>query len=146
MSDPRRFCYSIVAHSAQPNLLDDGFGVTNTIRKIAVASGMRILDLMSVRVEEQLEKMQLAGFHDEGGLSITAIISTSHIAFHGWPARGVFMFDLVSCRPFDFDVVNGVVAECFCVDGVRQISRRNETSASFFSDVDVDFSLRAGAS
>lgn len=40
-------------------------------------------------------------FADEGGISGTCVISTSHMSLHAWPLRKVFSADVFSCKDFD---------------------------------------------
>ena len=38
---------------------------------------------------------------DEGGVTGTCIITTSHLSIHTWPLRERFSMDVFSCREFD---------------------------------------------
>ena len=73
-----------------------------------------------------LDSRKLAGDDDEGGWSVIAQITTSHIALHGWPLRRAFMMDIFSCRPFDAEAAKKVVYEELSVGqaAYRVIDRR----------------------
>jgi S-adenosylmethionine decarboxylase len=62
---------------------------------------------IAIRVPADLSK--LSSDDDEGGWSIVAQITTSHIALHGWPLRCAFMMDIFSCRPFDTEAAKTLV-------------------------------------
>jgi S-adenosylmethionine/arginine decarboxylase-like enzyme len=38
---------------------------------------------------------------DDGGVTGTCIITTSHLSIHTWPLRNRFAFDAFSCKEFD---------------------------------------------
>jgi S-adenosylmethionine decarboxylase len=75
-------------------------------RDIVSTLDMTILkgpDFVEVPVEE--EKLAYAKrtgqFVDEGGITGTCIVSTSHISIHCWPLRKFFSLDTFSCKSFD---------------------------------------------
>jgi S-adenosylmethionine decarboxylase len=49
----------------------------------------------------KIKPENLGNGEDDGGWSVFAQITTSHIALHGWPLRKAFMMDIFSCKPFD---------------------------------------------
>jgi S-adenosylmethionine/arginine decarboxylase-like enzyme len=85
------------------------------IRLVADRAGMRIMSISSAFIEQELAKLGEQAFADEGGISIQALISTSHIALHTWPARNLFMFDLVSCKAFDAKAIRAFVLDDLAV-------------------------------
>ena len=62
---------------------------------------------MAVYVPE--EPAKLDSDCDEGGWTIFAQITTSHISLHGWPLRKAFMLDLLSCREYDTDAAKELI-------------------------------------
>jgi S-adenosylmethionine/arginine decarboxylase-like enzyme len=42
------------------------------------------------------------GTNSMEGWSVVQIIETSHIAIHGFKTNNVYMIDVVSCKPFDY--------------------------------------------
>lgn len=86
------------------------------LRVVCQRVGMRELATCSVVVETALSKRGMIPFEDEGGASAVLVLSTSHIAIHGWPHRddsrpdgGWFRFGLSSCRGFDPGAVEFVL-------------------------------------
>ena len=75
--------------------------VTSLIEKI----GMTCLRVCSVEVETDIKKLGREPFEDEGGVSVAAILSTSHITIHTWPLRKEFQMDIYSCRDFEVESV-----------------------------------------
>jgi len=47
------------------------------------------------------DQSEIDTYNDEGGISIIAPITTSHISAHCWPLRKLLMMDIFSCKPFD---------------------------------------------
>jgi S-adenosylmethionine decarboxylase len=80
--------------------------LTNAIEKV----GMRLLGEPHIyEVEEEVAKLGVEPFEDEGGVTGVAVLSTSHVAIHTWPLRSLFILDVFSCRDFDADVLQQVV-------------------------------------
>jgi S-adenosylmethionine decarboxylase len=68
--------------------------------------GMRCLGPVQVyEVEEQLVRLGVEPFEDEGGVSAIVVLSTSHCAIHTWPLREYFVMDVYSCRDFEADAI-----------------------------------------
>ena len=63
------------------------------------------MDLLGVPHFEEvvLDPSKLTGnkFQDEGGITGTCVISTSHIAIHTWKLRQFFSMDIFSCKDFN---------------------------------------------
>jgi S-adenosylmethionine decarboxylase len=79
------------------------------------ALGMQYLQRpMAMRVP--LDPVRLGSDEDEGGWSVIAQITTSHISIHTWPLRRAFMLDVFSCRPFDEEVALGIVMNALGVE------------------------------
>jgi S-adenosylmethionine decarboxylase len=62
---------------------------------------------IATRVPYDINKLN--SNNDEGGWSVIAQITTSHISLHGWPLRKAFMMDIFSCKPFNSDNANELV-------------------------------------
>lgn len=65
-------------------------------------------------VVQEIAKMSVEPFEDEGGVTGVVVLSTSHCAIHTWPLRHhsldnreMFVLDIYSCRDF----VPGTVLE-----------------------------------
>jgi S-adenosylmethionine/arginine decarboxylase-like enzyme len=100
-SDPRRCSLYFDGYGKSPAILGCEQQLERIVRTVADQAGMRVIRLVTSNIESDLRKLNQDVFEDEGGISIQALISTSHITLHTWPARSAFMFDLVSCKPFD---------------------------------------------
>jgi len=84
----------------------------NFVENVIVNIHMRILGRpLSYDVPLQIRKQGGQPFHDEGGISVVSVLSTSHVAIHTWPALteqgtvnengyGWARLDVDSCRPF----------------------------------------------
>lgn len=49
--------------------------------------------------------------HDEGGVTGTVVVTTSHVSIHTWPLRRRFCLDVFSCKQFDHLQVEALVKE-----------------------------------
>jgi S-adenosylmethionine/arginine decarboxylase-like enzyme len=56
---------------------------------------------------------------DEGGISVIAPITTSHMSLHGWPARGAIMLDIFSCKHFDVEEAIAILRDCLKIKSCR---------------------------
>lgn len=54
---------------------------------------------------------------DDGGLTVQYVISTSHVAFHSWPAQNRFRLVVDSCQNFEAGQVIAMVQAYFPVKG-----------------------------
>ena len=87
-------------------LLGDVDAVRTFLEELVVGLGMRALGAPIMHdVPLDLAKMNVEPFEDEGGVTGTVVLSTSHAAVHTWPARHFFIMDVFSCRDFDPAVV-----------------------------------------
>lgn len=57
-----------------------------------------------------LAKVEETGvFADEGGITATQVISTSHLALHAWPLQNFFSLDIFSCKEFDWELTLDII-------------------------------------
>jgi len=87
--------------------------------------GTVLLDLVKILKMEVLVKPNLIEVatdptkvetdDDDGGVTGTCIITTSHLSIHTWPLRRRFSFDVFSCRQFDEDAAAKLLRERFAV-------------------------------
>jgi len=79
---------------------------------LAQSLDMRIIQGPTfLEVELDPTKLDSAVFQDEGGITGSAIISTSHMAIHCWPLRKFFSMDVFSCKEFDTSRAMNVISE-----------------------------------
>ncbi len=90
---------------APMDVLARPIALQSLIRRVARVAEMRVLNLSVSDIATDAKRLYNEVFEDEGGFSFLALISTSHIALHTWPLRERFMFDCVSCKPFNGDAV-----------------------------------------
>ena len=82
--------------------LRDVDGVRALLETVVEDLGMRLLGSPHMyEVEEEVAKLGIEPFEDEGGVTGVAVLSTSHCAIHTWPLREFFVMDVYSCRDFD---------------------------------------------
>lgn len=95
-------------------------GVRSFLVDMVEALGMRCLgEPHTYEVEEEIEKLNVEPFEDEGGVTGVVVLSTSHCAIHTWPLRSFFVMDVYSCRDFDDRVVRQMVEERFATYKLR---------------------------
>ncbi len=95
-----------------PELLRSVTGIKTLLETLVERLGMRLLDVAHMyEVEEEIQKLGVEPFEDEGGVTGVAVLSTSHCAVHTWPLRAHFVMDVYSCRDFDIDEARLVVEE-----------------------------------
>lgn len=86
---------------------------------------------MAMRVP--LDEERLGNDEDEGGWSVIAQITTSHIAIHTWPLRRAFMLDVFSCKDFNEDVAIGLAARSLGIEQcTRQVIIRTGPNSRYF--------------
>ena len=79
--------------------LDEGT-LLSAVHGLVVLLGMEMMGEPLVKIVP--ERPELVGTdEDEGGVSVIAPITTSHIAIHAWPVRGAVQADVFSCKDFD---------------------------------------------
>jgi S-adenosylmethionine/arginine decarboxylase-like enzyme len=109
-------------------LLGDVDRVEEFLSRLVKELGMRMLGSPAIHdVDLDLERMNVVPFMDEGGITGTVVLSTSHIAIHTWPARHVFVLDCFSCRDYPTDVVLSALFRAFGTFTVKVV------------DVDCDY-------
>ncbi len=87
---------------------------------LVAALGMRPLAPPTIHsVEIDIKKLGAEPFEDEGGVTGTVVLSTSHAAIHTWPERRFFTFDVFSCRDFDPEVVETMLYKSFATHGLK---------------------------
>lgn len=98
--------------NGNPQLLRSLTGLQGMLEDLVAQLGMRCLDQPHLYdVEEEIHKIGVEPFEDEGGLTGVAVLSTSHCAVHTWPARSYFVMDVYSCRDFDPKRVQQLVSQ-----------------------------------
>lgn len=60
-----------------------------------------------------LEPEKLLSDDDEGGVTVFAPITTSHLSAHAWPLRNAIMLDIFSCKHFDAEHALQVIDKLF---------------------------------
>ncbi len=75
--------------------------ITDLMDELVIELDMQYLQRPTA-IRVSLDENRLDGEEDEGGWSVFAQITTSHIAVHGWPLRRAVMMDISSCKDFDF--------------------------------------------
>lgn len=87
---------------ASAERLRDVKGIESLLQGTIEQLGMRLLgEPHMYEVEEEIAKLGVEPFEDEGGVTGVAVLSTSHCAIHTWPLRNFFVMDIYSCRDFD---------------------------------------------
>ena len=94
----------------------DATYLTDMFRGLVDTLGMQIIrgpDYIEVDLDpEVLRRSRETGiFEDEGGISMHAIISTSHIHIHAWPLQNFFSLDVFSCKPFDAERARNILED-----------------------------------
>lgn len=135
---PSRFGFALDGYSGSPELSNPTF-LAQFLSDTCEAAGMRLIDLAIRNVEGSIPENER--WHDEGGISAHALISTSHICLHTWPKDSFFMLDVVSCRPFDIEHVKAFVLLRLNVKAIK----RFEVTADGDSDPLVQGGARAHA-
>jgi S-adenosylmethionine decarboxylase len=66
--------------------------------------------------EVPIEINKIETEEDEGGWSVFAQITTSHIAIHTWPARKAFSMDVYSCKDYDANTAGVLIWRTLGID------------------------------
>lgn len=96
---PRRYAVHFDGH-APAEVLADRQTLEYWLRKVAETAGMTILSTQVQNVGAEVYGKPASELELDSGWSVLALITTSHISVHTWPAHGCFMADIVSCRRF----------------------------------------------
>src|SRR5256885_8987331 len=103
-----------------PEKLRSIAGVEQFLVDMIHALDMRCLgEPHTYEVEEEIEKLGVEPFEDEGGVTGVVVLSTSHCALHTWPLRSFFVMDVYSCRDFDARIVRRMLSERLGVTKLR---------------------------
>ncbi|HKU41537.1 MAG TPA: S-adenosylmethionine decarboxylase [Polyangiales bacterium] len=101
-----------VLGKASPEALRSVTSVKEFLTDLVYGLGMRPLgDTHMYEVEEEIQKLGVEPFEDEGGVTGVCVLSTSHCAIHTWPLRSFFVMDVYSCRDFDPALVRELLEE-----------------------------------
>ena len=85
-----------------PQQLGSPAVVESMLTSLVDELGMRLLGQPQMfEVEQEIAKLNVEPFEDEGGVTGVAVLSTSHASIHTWPLRSFFVMDVYSCRDFD---------------------------------------------
>jgi len=96
------------------SLLGDTDRVDQFLRHLVQNLGMRMLGEPVIHeVEVDISKLLAVPFEDEGGVTGTAVLSTSHVAIHTWPVRHTFVLDCFSCRDYSTEVLLNALFRAF---------------------------------
>ena len=91
-----------VLGKGDPARLADPRAVERMLDGLVSDLGMRMLGHAHLyEVEQELSRLNVEPFEDEGGITGVAVLSTSHCSIHTWPLRSFFVMDVYSCRDFD---------------------------------------------
>lgn len=90
--------------------------LTALFQDLAKALDMQIVlgpNFVEIPVDKDVLKQarKTGEFLDEGGISGTCVVSTSHMSLHAWPLRKVFSCDVYSCKDFDHMKALAIIAE-----------------------------------
>jgi S-adenosylmethionine decarboxylase len=111
-----------MVNSAGRHLILDGYvkdssvftaeKLTLLFQNLADALEMKILQGPTF-LEVELDESKLTSnvFQDEGGITGSCIISTSHMALHAWPIRKFLSLDVFSCKDFDVKRAMSIINE-----------------------------------
>ena len=106
--------YDAVVEQAHAAKLNDAEFLGRVLLDLVALLEMEVLDGPRLHKVE-LDPVKLETDSDDGGVTGTVIISTSHISIHTWPLRERFSMDVFSCREYDDAVVEAFLKERFNV-------------------------------
>lgn len=107
-------------------VLNDPIKLAEILNTCVELVGMTILEPASIKVVP-LEPDKMGSPDDDGGITGTVLLTTSHGAIHTWPLHYQFSFDLYSCRDFDGEIVVRYLVEHLgmCGGEVREMMRNH---------------------
>ncbi len=127
-----------VVGMGSPDALRSVDGMRAFLTDLVEALGMRPLGAPhTFEVEEEIEKLGVEPFEDEGGVTGIVVLSTSHCAIHTWPLRSLFVMDVYSCRDFDAATVRQMLATRFAARKLRVTDLTFALEPIFDDDVTV---------
>jgi S-adenosylmethionine/arginine decarboxylase-like enzyme len=107
-----------------------GKGPADRLRNVNLIKTMleNLVDTLDMRclgsphlyeVEEEIAKLNVEPFEDEGGVTGVVVLSTSHCAIHTWPLRSFFIMDVFSCRDFDASLIEPFLENYLSVSHIK---------------------------
>lgn len=102
--------YDATVEGAHAGRLNDVEFLEAVLRDLVGLLDMEILDGPRLHKVE-LDRRKLESDEDEGGVTGTLVLTTSHISIHTWPLRERFSLDVFSCRKFDEETVQAFLKE-----------------------------------
>lgn len=127
-----------------PDALRSVEGVKEFLTDLVYSLGMRPLgDTHMYEVEEEIQKMNVEPFEDEGGVTGVCVLSTSHCTIHTWPLRGFFVMDIYSCRDFETPQVRKMIIERLRVHKLRITDLTYSLSPDFEDVAEAPVELQA---
>ena len=106
--------------------LSSGRLVEEFLEELCRQLGMRMLGQVHIYdVVQDITKMGVEPFEDEGGITGFLVLSTSHISMHTWPLREktadreMFVLDVYSCRDFEVETVTAELERAFDSAGIQ---------------------------
>jgi S-adenosylmethionine/arginine decarboxylase-like enzyme len=109
------FTMDAVVAAEKAFLLSDEKHIDRTFRDLVKVLDMQILvEPKLISVPTDLSKVD--SDQDDGGVTGTCIITTSHLSFHSWPLRNRFSLDAFSCKEFDHRKAEAFLKDRFFVE------------------------------
>ena len=99
----------IDAWTQQAHIINDAKLVGDLLNELVEWVGMQSLRPAEI-VAVPLDPSVTSG-EDDGGVTGTVILTTSHASVHTWPLRGHVSFDLFSCKDFSVKQVVDFLVE-----------------------------------
>ena len=102
------------------NKLENVSLINIVLKELVKKIGMQIIgEPIIYNIPLQIEKIGREPFEDEGGITITLVLSTSHCAIHTWPLRNEFHLDIYSCRFFSKDIIIDYLKDMFEITDLK---------------------------
>ena len=116
----------IDAWTQESKLINDPQLVGAMLNELVELVGMQILrpaEIVAVPLDPSV-----ASGADDGGVTGTVLLTTSHASIHTWPLRGHVSFDLFSCKDFNVKQVIDFLWKKFGLTGgsIRNVRRQHE--------------------
>jgi S-adenosylmethionine/arginine decarboxylase-like enzyme len=116
----------IDAWTQESKLINDPQLVGSMLNELVELVGMQILrpaEIVAVPLDPSV-----ASGADDGGVTGTVLLTTSHASIHTWPLRGQVSFDLYSCKDFNVKQVIDFLWKKFGLTGgsIRNVRRQHE--------------------
>ena len=116
----------IDAWTQESKLINDPQLVGAMLNELVELVGMQILRPAEI-VAVPLDPSAASGA-DDGGVTGTVLLTTSHASIHTWPLRGHVSFDLFSCKDFNVKQVIDFLWKKFGLTGgsIRNVRRQHD--------------------